>query len=137
MKISSLFAVSLLSVLLLASCQSNSSYVSQGTTKYSIEGTEKFALLDKVAQSAITCTGLQEGLSSTGRLEVVANVKNRLSTAVQVRVRCVFKDAQGFATGDETAWQNLDLADEETEAVRFTAVNNLAHKYTIMVRSMP
>ena len=32
------------------------------TTKYTLENTEKFVLLDKPAQISVTCTGLQERL---------------------------------------------------------------------------
>lgn len=106
----------------------------QDTTKYTVENTEKFVLLDKPAQISVTCTGLQERLLADGRLEVVANVKNRESRRLQVQVNCVFKDEQGFSTGDETPFQTLILAENSTEAVRFTAINPQARKYTIRVR---
>lgn len=138
MKITASLSVFALSLLFLAGCQNeSSSYLSQGTTKYSIEGTEKFALLDRAVQAAITCTGLQEGLDPKGRLDVVANIKNRLASAIRVRIRCVFKDAHGFVVGGETPWRGLSLAEESTEAVRFTATNGVARKYTILVRSEP
>jgi uncharacterized protein YcfL len=130
------FLASIASAFLLAGCQTGTaSFQAHETTKYSIENTEKFARLDMATQAAIICTGLQEHLTDEGRLEVVANVKNRTSNSIQVRVKCLFKDTNGFATGDETAWQLITLADETTEAVRFTASNKLAHKYTIVVRS--
>mgnify|MGYP001554100258 CR=1 FL=1 len=109
-------------------------YVAQDTTKYTVENTEKFVLLDKPVQTSITCTGLQERILDDGRLEVVANVKNREARRIQVQIDCVFKDEQGFSTGDETPFQNLILAENATEAVRFTAMNTLAKKYTIRVR---
>lgn len=104
------------------------------TTKYTLENTERFVLLDKPTQNSVTCTGLQERPLADGRLEVVANVKNRESRRIQVQVNCVFKDEQGFSTGDETPWQTLILSENATEAVRFTAMNPLARKYTIRVR---
>src|SRR4051812_3928909 len=70
--------------------------------KYSIEDTENFVVLDRATQVAIGCTGLQETRLPDGRLEVVANLKNREGTRLQVQVSCVFRDGQGFATGDET-----------------------------------
>ncbi len=106
----------------------------QDTTKYTIENTEKFVLLDKPTQASITCTGLNERALPDGRIEVVANVKNREARRIQVQINCVFKDEQGFTTGDETAFQPLTLAENSTEAVRFTATNGLAKKYTIRVR---
>ena len=122
--------------LLLGGCQTGPSALQPAqTTKFSIEGTEKFALLDEMAQATITCSGLQERVNDEGRLEIVANVKNRENRSVRVELRCVFKDANGFSTGDETPWRTLQLGDGATEAVRYTSGNSLAHKYTIVVRA--
>jgi hypothetical protein len=104
------------------------------TTKFTLENTDKFVLLDQPAQYSVTCTGLQERPLADGRLEVVANVKNREARRIQVQINCVFKDDQGFSTGDETPWQTLILSENSTEAVRFTAMNALARKYTVRVR---
>ena len=104
------------------------------TTKFTLENTDKFVLLDQPAQYSVTCTGLQENTLGDGRLEVVANVKNRESRRIQVQINCVFKNEQGFATGDETPFQTLILSENSTESVRFTAMNNLAKKYTVRVR---
>ena len=109
-------------------------YTPQDTTKYTVENTEKFVLLDKPTQISVTCTGLQERLLPDGRLEVVANVKNREARRIQVQIQCVFKDEQRFSTGDETAWQTLILAGNSTEAVRFPAMNAQAKTYEIRVR---
>jgi uncharacterized protein YcfL len=109
-------------------------FTPQDTTKYTVENTEKFVLLDKPTQTSITCTGLQERTLPDGRLEIVANVKNREDRRIQVQIGCVFKDEQGFTTGDESPYQNLILAENSTEAVRFTAMNPLAKQYTIRVR---
>ena len=104
------------------------------TTKFTLENTDRFVLLDQPAQNSVTCTGLQERMLGDGRLEVVANVKNRESRRIEVQVNCVFKDEQGFSTGDETPFQTLILSENSTEAVRFTAMNTAAKKYTIRVR---
>jgi uncharacterized protein YcfL len=120
---------------LLAGCATEPGpYTPQDTTKYTAENTEKFVLLDKPTQVSVTCTGLQERLLADGRLEVVANVKNREARRIQVQIQCVFKDEQHVSTGDETAWQTLILAENSTEAVRFTAVNPQAKTYEIRVR---
>ncbi|MEO7414083.1 MAG: hypothetical protein ABIZ81_12085, partial [Opitutaceae bacterium] len=59
-------------------------FAPQDTTKYTLENTDKFVLLDKAAQNSVTCTGLQERMLPDGRLEVVANVKNRENRRIQV-----------------------------------------------------
>lgn len=104
------------------------------STKFTLENTDRFVLLDQAAQYSVTCTGIQEIPLSDGRLEVVANVKNRESRRIQVQVSCVFKDAQGFSTGDETPWNTLILSENATEAVRFTSMTPGARKYTVRVR---
>jgi len=123
-----------LAVLVLAGCRTPGPYEPLDTTKYTIENTDKFVLLDQPAQVSVTCTGLQERILPDGRLEVVANVKNREHRRIQVQIDCVFKDEQSVSTGDETPFRNLILAENSTEAVKFTSMNNLARKYTIRVR---
>jgi uncharacterized protein YcfL len=119
----------------LAGCQTAPGpYQSLDTTKYTIENTDKFILLDQPAQISVTCTGLQERILPDGRLEVVANVKNREGRRIQVQISCVFKDEQGISTGDETPFRNLTLSEYSTQAEKFTSMNNLARKYTIRVR---
>ena len=109
-------------------------FLPQDTTRYTLESTEKFVLMDRPTQVSVTCTGLQERTTEDGRLEVLANVKNRENRRIQVQIRCVFKDASGFSTGDETPWQTLILGENATEAVRFTAQTKVAQKYTVAVR---
>lgn len=104
------------------------------TTKFTLENTEKFVLLDQPAQYSVTCTGFAEQMLADGRLQVVANVKNRESRRIQVQVSCVFKDEQGVATGDETPFETLILSENATEAVRFIAMNTTAKRYTVRVR---
>jgi uncharacterized protein YcfL len=119
---------------LTAGCVAPGPYAPLDTTKFTLENSERFVLLDQPSQASVTCTGLQEVWRDDGRLEVVANVKNREGRRVQVQINCVFKDDQGFSTGDETPFQTLTLTENATEAVRFTAMNNLARKYTVRVR---
>ena len=109
-------------------------FAAEDTTKFTLENTESFVLMDKPTQVSVTCTGLQQRVNNDGRLEVVANVKNRENRRIQVQISCVFKDDSGFSTGDETPWQTLILGENATEAVRFTAMNTQAKKYTVRVR---
>ncbi len=127
-----------LTAVFLAGCQSTLGPSEPlDTTKYTIENTSKFELLDQAAQVSVTCTGLQERILPDGRLEVVANVKNRENHPFQIQINCVFMDERGFSTNDETPVRTLTLTGNSTEAVKFTSVNNLARKYTIRVRKLP
>jgi uncharacterized protein YcfL len=109
-------------------------YSPRNTTKYALENEAKFVTLDSRVQRSVTCSGLQERVLEDGRLEVGANIRNRLERRIQVQIQCVFKDAQGFGTGDETPWQDLILTETAQETVRFQSLNDKAKGYTIRVR---
>jgi len=109
-------------------------FTAQDTTKYTLENTEAFVLMDKQVQYSVTSTGIQYRNLPDGRLEITANIKNRENRRIQVQVNCVFKNDDGSTTGDETPWQTLILGENTTEAVTFTSMNNQARKYTIRVR---
>ena len=120
-----------------AGCKSTSdtgAFPPQNTTKSDLENKAKFALMDPGAQYSVTCTGLQETRLPDGRLKVVANVRNRENRRIQVQIDCVFKDEQGFSTGDETPWQTLILTENGQESVPFESMNDKAKKYTVRVR---
>ena len=110
-------------------------YSPRNTTKYDLENREILVLMDRGVQRSVTSAGpIQEGINADGRLEVVANLRNRENRRIQVQVSCVFKDAQGFPTGDESPWQTLILTENSQESVRFVAMNDKAKRYTIRVR---
>ena len=124
-----------LTTALLAGCATNPAPDEQlETTKYTIESTGKFVLLDQPAQVRVKCTGLQERILPDGRLEVAANVKNLEKRNLEVQINCVFKDEQGIPTEEETPFRKLTLAERSTKVVQFTSSNNQARKYTIRVR---
>jgi len=99
-----------------------------------IEDSDRFVMLDRSARVSVTCTDLQQRLLPDGRLEVAVSMKNRARRRIPIQINCVFKDVQGFSTGDETPFRDLILAGESTGLITFTAANNLARKYTIRVR---
>lgn len=109
-------------------------YAPKNANQHDVENNLRFVLLDKTTERSVTCSGLQERLLEDGRLEVVANVRNRKNQRVEVQINCVFKDAQGFPTGDETPFQTLILSENAQEGVRFVSINPQAKKYTIRVR---
>lgn len=121
-------------VVFLAACHSPGPYCPKDESKYDLEGTEKFVLMDRGAQRSVTCPRIEERTLDDGRLEVVPQIRNREDRRIQVQVNCVFKNAQGISTGDETPWQTLILTENAQEAVKFVSMNNLAKRYTIRVR---
>ncbi len=108
----------------------------QDSTKFSVENTDKFVPLDAASQTWVSCTGLQERTAADGRLEVVADVKNRVQAYVVVQIQCVFQDDQGNSTGEFTPWRIVNLPVDSTEAVRFEAPTPAMKRYTIRVRAI-
>ncbi len=124
----------LLATAVLTGCQSGGAYAPKNATKYDLENKEKFVLMDRMVQRSVTASGIQKRLLPDGRLEVIAHVRNRETRRIQVQISCVFKDASGFSTDDETPWQNLILTENAQEDVRFVSINNKAQDFTIRVR---
>lgn len=109
-------------------------YEPRNTTQYDLENREPFVLMDKATQVSVTSSGIQKRKLSDGRLEVVAHVRNRQNRRIQVQINCVFKDSQGFSTGDETPWKNIILTENEQQDVQFLSMNDKADQFTIRVR---
>lgn len=109
-------------------------YLPETSKTPAYENKEPVVLMDPGVQHSLTCTGIQVGSTPDGRMEVTAQIRNRENRRIEVQVNCVFKDANGFTTGDETPFQTLILTENATEQVKFTAMNALAKKYTIRVR---
>ena len=122
-------------ILLGVGCKTHEgAYAAKKTTEHDLENSEVFVLLDPGAQRSVTSSGIQETLLPDGRLQVIANVRNRENRRIQVQMNCVFKDEQGFPTGDETPFRDVILTENAQEGVKFTSMNNKAKKYTIRVR---
>jgi hypothetical protein len=120
--------------LLATGCQHEGAYAPLHATEFDLENKSNFVLLDPGAQRSVTSPGIQERLLEDGRLEVNANLRNRENRRIEVEVNCVFKDEQGFSTGDETPFKKVMLTENAQETVKFTSLNNRARKYTIRVR---
>jgi uncharacterized protein YcfL len=106
----------------------------QDTTKFTVENTDRFAVLDSATEAVVSCTGLQERTLGDGRLEVVANLRNSDAAPVRVQVQCEFLDAEGAPVGAEAPWLAVAISGASTEVVRFTAPAVAARKYAIRVR---
>ena len=115
---------------LVVGCATGGGSANGATSKANI----KFQALGGLAANAVTCSALKETLQPDGRLEVRANVHNRLGKRIQGQVNCVFKDAEGFSTGDETPFQSLILDERGQKTVTFTSLNKKAKDYTVQVR---
>ena len=99
-----------------------------------IANNSKFVALGSLGSRIVQCTALQENTLPDGRLEVRANILNLVNKRVDLQVNCIFKDAQGFSTGDETPFQTLILDETAQETITFTSLNTKAKDYTVRVR---
>ena len=99
-----------------------------------ISNNSKFVALGSLGSRILQCTALQENELPDGRLEVRANILNLVNKRVDLQINCIFKDAQGFSTGDETPFQTLILDETAQETVTFTSLNTKAKDYTVRVR---
>jgi uncharacterized protein YcfL len=124
--------------LLVAGCASTphdtGPYMPQAVKTPSYENTERFVLLDPGAQYSVTCPVINERMLTGGRLEVVAQLRNRENRRIEIQAQCVFKDQNGFSIGEETPFQTVILSENATEQVQFASATDKAKKYTIRVR---
>jgi uncharacterized protein YcfL len=130
------FSILLAATLLLAAgCQTSGPYAPQADKHPGVsEASATLVLMDAAVQTSITSAGDRPTFLPDGRLRAQLNLKNRESRPITVQVQCVFKDEQGFSTGDETTWMTYHLTENATEPVESTSMNALARKYTFRVR---
>lgn len=123
-------------VLLVAGCSTydKGPYLAQASKTPAYEGKEPVVLMDPGVQHSVTYSGLEEQPLPDGKLQVIAHLRNRENRRIEVQVNCVFKDQNGFSTGDETPFKTLILTENGTEDVSFVSMNNQARKYTIRIR---
>lgn len=103
----------------------------QGT---SLEETETLVLLDQPLQAMISVDSQRAGYNPEGRLVAEAIIRNNYGTSITIQAQTVFKDAGGFSSGDETAWQTLILQPNAQAAYKAAALNVASAKYTIRIR---
>lgn len=123
-------------VLATSGCASREgAYMTTDPETHTQEIASKFVLMDRGARRSIKLAGpIQQGRTDDGRLQVTANIMNRENRRLQVQVQCIFKNANGVSTGDETPWENLILTENGIESVSYSALNSQASDFTIRVR---
>jgi hypothetical protein len=129
-----LFAIVMLATggALLTGCRTPGPYLPRDAGPH-VEDSSRFVLLDRGAERSVTVSGIQEARLQDGRLQVVANVRNRENRRIQVQINCEFKDAQGFVV-EATPFQNLFLDEYAQQGVSFVSMNDRAMRYTVRVR---
>lgn len=129
----SLLLATILAAGVTSGCKSGGAYAPKNATKYDLENTQNLVLMDKMVQRSVTSSGIQEGRTPDGRLQVIANLRNREARRIEVQANCEFKDAQGFPV-DSTPWQTVILTESSQEGVKFISLSDKAVRYTVRVR---
>ncbi len=114
-------------------CHAGGAYEPVNTAQYDLEDSSNLVLLGSTVQHSVTSPGLQQTTLPDGRMEVVANLRNRESRRIQVQVQCEFKDSQGF-TIDSSTWNTVILSENGQESVRFVSANERPTRFTVRVR---
>lgn len=109
--------------------------VTFNSTKFTLEQTEKLQFLDLDLADDISSTGIQHSVLADGRLQVVVNIRNRANRRYPLMLSASFRDQQGFSTGEETPWQNVAIAENSTEAVKFVSTKVTSRNFTVRVRA--
>jgi hypothetical protein len=135
-----IFALSLLAAgFIFTGCETTpvdtGAFVPVNTTVNDVENHERIVLLDQRVQTSVTCDGIYQKTLPDGRMDVVANIRNREGRRIQVQVNCVFKDEMGAPTeGEESPFRTLILTENAQEPVHFVSFNEKARRYTIRIR---
>ncbi|MDD4907537.1 MAG: hypothetical protein PHJ00_00585 [Candidatus Omnitrophica bacterium] len=98
------------------------------------ENTETLIMLDSGLASRLRLVDDTTERTPDSRLIVKAKLMNRLEKTLRVQVQTVFKDAKGFATGDETNWELLIIPAKAYYYYETKAMNTKAAGYVIRCR---
>jgi uncharacterized protein YcfL len=109
-------------------------YLPQASPIPAYENTQPVVLLDPGVQYSVTAASYFARTLEDGRLEVTVSLRNREGRRIEVQANCVFKDANGVSTGDETPFETVILTENATEQVKFVSMNDKAKRYTVRVR---
>lgn len=104
--------------------------------QFAAENTSTVVVLGEELYESIAVEGQQAKYGDDGRLQVFANIRNRTEKRLTVQVQTVFKDENGYSTGDETAWETIIITDLSQTTYQSVAQNPKARKYTIRIRSV-
>lgn len=123
----------LMSLFLVTSCAHHGAFPPLPTTKYNLEDSAEFVLLDAGIRKTVSCTSITHLTLEDGRLEIKAKLFNLVNRRIEVQINCVFKDEEGFIV-DETPFQTLILMENSVETKNFVSINNKAKRFIISVR---
>jgi len=131
------FSIVLAVIALFTGCASdNGVYRPLDTNRNDLENSDRFVLLTKKSQKQVTTDGIQERTTDDGRLQVIASIRSRSRSPIEVQVNCIFKNAQGMET-ETMPLQTVHFSARRLwrqyahEPVTFTAMKPESKRYSI------
>lgn len=91
-------------------------------------------ILDRALAKLIAVDSQKAERTNSGKLITFANIRNRTNDDLQIQVQTIFRDANGFSTGDETAWETVVLTANSTFTASAIASDKKAERYTVRIR---
>jgi len=98
------------------------------------EETETFVYLDKGLNKQLMLVDQATSSTEDARLIVKAKLFNKLAQDLRVQLQTIFKDANGYPTGDETNWELVVIPHNAYYYYDVTAMNAKAAKYVTRCR---
>jgi len=109
-------------------------YPALSVPKAALEERETVVILDGSVAGKIAVENQAVRRDAQGRLEVLANIRNRTRYDQAIDVQTVFKNETGISTGDETAWKRLSLGANETQTYSAISLDDRPVRYTVRIR---
>ena len=98
------------------------------------EETETFVYLSKGMNKRLLLSDQLVSATQDGRLVVKAKLFNKLDENLRVQFQTIFKDKDGYPTGDETNWELVVIPHNAYYYHEVTAMNTKAAKYVTRCR---
>lgn len=98
------------------------------------EETETFVYLSKGLNKQLLLADQAVSSTEDARLVVKAKLFNKLAEDLRVQIQTVFKDKDGYPTGDETNWELVLIPHNAYYYYEVKAMNTKAQKYVTRCR---
>lgn len=98
------------------------------------EETETFVYLNKGLNKQLMLADQAVSTTEDGRLVVKAKLFNKLAEDLRVQIQTIFKDKDGYPTGDETNWELILVPHNAYYYYEAKAMNIKGEKYVSRCR---
>jgi len=98
------------------------------------EETETFVYLSKGMNKRLLLADQLVSATEDGRIIVKAKLFNKLPVNLHVQFQTIFKDKDGYPTGDETNWELVVIPHNAYYYYEVKAMNTRAQKYVTRCR---